>query len=812
MLTVLGCIITQHDLRLVAMAACICAIACLTTLTLLARTQGRASHRSALWLVGAAGVFGAGVWSLHFVAMLAFMPDMPIAYDVMATAASVVIAVAGSLLAFIIWRLARPPLLGAALGGLMLAAAVGGMHYTGIAAMHVGGRLSLNPRMAAASILVGAVLGILALARAGRLAALGRRLEVTGWLALCVCALHFTGMAAVTITPGLPMVQGGALLGSRALAVVVGSISLAILVLSLAAALAEQHLSARAVMELARIRLLSGLSHEVMMILRDGVVREINSAGERLFGKRAEQLLGMHVSRLFADTDIMATIARDRTGSEVPRTEEVMVRAAGLQQVPVELSCTGILYEGHAAVAIALLDLSDRKRDEERIRHLAHHDALTDLPNRALLRDRLTQALERAAREGSGVAVLYLDLDRFKPINDLLGHASGDMLLVQVARRLQAEIRASDTLARIGGDEFVIVSGAAGRPENAADLAARLVETLARPFDLAGRQVEIGVSVGIALSPADGASQETLIRAADTALYRVKDERRGTFRFYETTMDAHLQERRLLEQDLRHAVDRGELELHYQPLVNCTTGGTEAFEALLRWRHPERGLIQPADFIPLAEETGQIDKIGKWVMEEACRAAATWALPTRVAVNVSPAQFRQSDLPRVVAAILHQSGLPASRLEIEVTEGVFINDSKHAIDVLQALHEHGVCLSLDDFGTGYSSLSYLRSFAFDKIKIDKSFIKGLGQSEEAAMIVRAIIALGHNLGLSIVAEGIETPQQLAFIQAERCDYVQGYLLGRPTRNPAHAVGSLPSSANRRRTAAQPVLAVNNASG
>jgi diguanylate cyclase (GGDEF)-like protein/PAS domain S-box-containing protein len=812
MLTVLGCISTKHDLRLVALAACICAIACLTTFTLLARIRGKQSRATVLWLVAAASVFGAGVWSLHFVAMLAFMPNMPISYDVVATAASVVIAIMGALLAFMVWSQSGSRALGAVLGGTVLALAVGGMHYTGIAAMHVGGRLSLNPRLAAASILVGIFFGILALARAGRLTSLWRRLEVTAWLALCVCALHFTGMAAVAITPGLPLIQGGAVLGSRSLAVVVGSISLAILVLSLAAAVAEQHLATRAVMELGRIRLLSGLSHEVMMILRDGVVREINGAGERLFGKRAEQLLGTHVSALFANTDIMDIIARDRSGTDRLRTDEVLARAARVPPVPVELNCTGILYEGRAAMAIALRDLSDRKRDEERIRHLAHHDALTDLPNRALLRDRMTQALETAARDGGGVAVLYLDLDRFKPINDLLGHASGDALLVQVARRLQAELRGSDTLARIGGDEFVIVSTAAAKPEKAADLAARVVDMLARPFDLAGQQVEIGVSVGIALSPEDGGSPETLIRAADTALYRVKDERRGTFRFYETTMDAHLQERRLLEQDLRHAVDRGELELHYQPLVNCMTGGTEAFEALLRWRHPERGLIQPADFIPLAEETGQIDKIGKWVLEEACRAAAGWAPPTRVAVNVSPAQFRRCDLARTVASILDRSGLAAGRLEIEVTEGVFINDSKHAIAVLSALHEQGVGLALDDFGTGYSSLGYLRSFAFDKIKIDKSFIKGLGQSEESAMIVRAIIALGHNLGLSIVAEGIETPQQLAFVQAERCDFAQGYLLGRPARHPAPAVASLAAGAIRRRGATQPVLAVTNAAG
>ncbi len=805
MLTVFNCITTEHDLRLVALAACICAIACLTALTLVARADATVSDTtgswlSTLWMAAAAATFGAGVWSLHFVAMLAFMPDLPIAYDVPATVASIAIAIAGTAVAFALWKLPRARGLGVLMGGTALGLAVSAMHYAGISAMRLAGTLSLNHGQVVASILVGIVFGIIALARAGKIGRIGRRAEVSVWLALCVCGVHFTGMSAMVILPGAPLLLGSAMLGSQSMAVVVGCVSLAILLLSLGAAMMDQHLAGRAVSELDRSRKLSNLSREVIIIHRNFTVLEINSAGERLFGMKLKQLLGTRLTDLFSNPDIEAILARDSAPSDGPGNTELTARAPGAL-VPVEYTSSAIEYGGRPAMALALRDLTDRRRDEDRIRHLAHHDALTDLPNRLLLNDRLGHALETAAREADSVAVLYFDLDRFKLVNDLLGHACGDALLIQVARRVQAVLRSADTLARVGGDEFVIVSTLAAQPERAADLAGRVVQVLERPFNLAGRQMEIGVSIGIALYPADGGTQESLLQAADTALYRVKEERSGTFRFYEPTMDANLQDRHRLEQDLRHAVDRGELELHYQPVVNCRTLATDGYEALVRWRHPTRGLVAPGDFIPLAEQTGQIDKIGKWVIETACAAAAAWADQCWVAVNVSAIQLRRADLPRVVAAALATSGLPAYRLGIEVTESVFINDSKQAIKVLSELHAQGVHISLDDFGTGYSSLSYLRSFAFNKIKIDKSFIVGLGQSEEAGTIVRAIIGMGHNLAVSIVAEGIETPRQMAILRAEGCDYVQGFLLGRPALHP------VPSPAHEQGQRRHPGLSV-----
>jgi len=790
-LTVLACITTEHDLRLVALAACLCAIACVTTLTLLARAAATESRVATLWMLAASATFGAGVWSLHFVAMLAFMPGLPIAYDVPSTLASIAIAIAGTALALSLWKLPSSRGLGVLMGGITLGLAVSAMHYAGISAMRLSGTLILNKAQVAASILVGIAFGTLALARAREIDRIGRRIEVSVWLALCVCGLHFTGMSAMVIVPGAPLQIGSAMLGSEAMAAAVGSVSLAILLLSLGAAMMDQHLAGRAVMELERSRKLSNLSREVIIIHRNFIVLEINSAGERLFGMKLKQLLGSRVTQLFANPDVEAILARDNAHVDGLGATELCARQPDGHLVPVDYTSSAVEYCGKPAMALALRDLSDRRRDEDRIRHLAHHDPLTDLPNRLLLNDRLGRALETAARETGTVAVLYLDLDRFKFVNDLLGHACGDALLIQVARRLQAVLRPADTLARVGGDEFVIVSTLAAQPEQAADLAGRVVQELERPFTLAGRRMEIGVSIGIALYPADGVTQESLLHAADTALYRVKEDRTGAFRFYEPTMDANLQDRHRLEQDLRHAVDRGELELHYQPVVNCRTMAIAGYEALVRWRHPLRGLVAPGDFIPLAEQTGQIDKIGKWVIETACNAAAGWTNPCWVAVNVSAIQLRRSDLPQVVGAALLNSGLPPQLLGLEVTESVFITDSKQAVKVLSALSAQGVQISLDDFGTGYSSLSYLRSFAFNKIKIDQSFIAGLGQADDAGAIVRAIIGMGHNLGVSIVAEGIETPRQLAILRSEGCDYVQGYLLGRPTPHP------MPSTAHEK---------------
>jgi len=532
-----------------------------------------------------------------------------------------------------------------------------------------------------------------------------------------------------------------------------------------------------AALEVKRISLLNDMSQEILIIARDGVIVQVNAAGVRMLRGSGAPLIGRAVLELVSPAEHPAVVRRLSRQDAVLNHEEIHLLGAGQTLVPVEFSCSAIDYEGQPAMVIAFRDLTDRKRDEARIRHLAHHDALTNLPNRFLLNQRLTDALGGGRKSDTTLSLLYLDLDYFKRVNDQLGHAVGDALLIQVARRLQVELRPGDMVARIGGDEFVIVTSC-DQPEYAALIARRVIEALSRPFEILSNRVEIGTSIGVALYPKDGDSQEALLHAADTALYRAKHDQRGTVRFFEPAMDEYSQARQRLERDLRHALELEQMQLYYQPVVSCVSGDVVGFEALLRWNHPDLGLVPPLDFIPLAEKIGLIGKIGQWVIETACETAAGWKDPHWVAVNVSPIQFRVSDLRRVVCDALDRTGLPANRLELEITESTLMEDPKRA-DIMSSLREQGVRIALDDFGTGYSGLGYLQKFRIDKLKIDRSFIARLGEANDAAIIVRAIVGLAHDLGLSVTAEGVETPEQLALVGEFMCEEAQGYLLGRP---------------------------------
>ena len=457
-----------------------------------------------------------------------------------------------------------------------------------------------------------------------------------------------------------------------------------------------------------------------------------------------------------------------------------------------ELACGRVVEVTHAPLAdggwvATYEDITERRQSQETISFLARHDQLTKLPNRVLFRERMDAA---AATLGHGArhAVLCLDLDHFKAVNDTLGHAHGDRLLCQVAERLTACVRGGDVVARLGGDEFAIIQAELERPEHAGELAQRVVDALAQPFDLGGHQVSIGASVGIALAPDDGELAETLLKNADTALYRAKLEGRGNYRSFEPEMDARLQARRAMELDLRRALAAQEFELYYQPLVDTSAQRVVSFEALLRWFHPKTGMVSPADFIPLAEETGLVVGIGEWVLRTACREAARWPDSVKVAVNVSPLQFKDPRLVDIVSEALAESGLSPHRLELEITESVLLQNNAATLGVLHRLRGLGARISMDDFGTGYSSLSYLRSFPFDKIKIDQSFVRDLSSSADSAAIVRAIAGLGGSLGMRTTAEGVETEDQLARLRAAGCTEVQGYLFSRP--RPAREVRAL----------------------
>ena len=426
-----------------------------------------------------------------------------------------------------------------------------------------------------------------------------------------------------------------------------------------------------------------------------------------------------------------------------------------------------------------LEDVSVRKASEARADEAARQDPLTGLPNRLLLHERLSEALVRLHRNGERCAILLVDLDRFKPVNDTLGHPIGDALLKKVADRLRSTVRPTDTVARIGGDEFVILQTGVREASDTQALARRLVDLIGRTYMVDGHLLTIGASVGVALAPNDGDGADTLMKNADLALYRAKLDGRGTYRFFEPEMDARMQARRRLELDMRQALARREFQLHYQPQMQLKGDRLIGCEALIRWHHPERGMISPLDFIPLAEEIGLIVPIGDWVIRQACRDAMTWPQHMAVAVNVSPAQFKSDRLVETIMSALAGSGLPARRLEVEITEGVLLQENEKTLRTLHRLRELGVRVSMDDFGTGYSSLSYLRSFPFDKIKIDRSFVKDLSSKPDGDAIIRAIAGLGRSLGMTTVAEGVETPEQMQRIREEGCTDVQGYLISKP---------------------------------
>src|SRR5216683_1866807 len=424
-------------------------------------------------------------------------------------------------------------------------------------------------------------------------------------------------------------------------------------------------------------------------------------------------------------------------------------------------------------------DITEQRRSEVKIEYMAHHDSLTDLANRVLLNERLEQALGSRIHREQMVAVHHLDLDQFKAVNDTFGHSAGDKLLKIVADRLRGLVRGTDTIARMGGDEFVIVQAPIADPADATALAQRIIGLISEPFDIDGHQAVIGVSIGIAVGPGDGLRPDRLLRNADLALYRAKGDGRGTFRFFEPAMDLQMQTRRIMEQGLRKALPAGEFELYYQPVVNLASNEISGFEALIRWNHPEKGIIAPAAFIPLAEEIGFIVPMGEWVIRQACATAAQWPEDIHVAVNISAAQFRGPGLMQVIVGALAASGLHPTRLEIEITETVLLQHRETTLAVLHQLRALGIRIAMDDFGTGYSSLTYLQCFPFDKIKIDRSFVKDITENTGSLNIVRAVAALAKGMGMTATAEGVETREQLDQITSEGCTEMQGFLFSQP---------------------------------
>ncbi|MCA1413885.1 EAL domain-containing protein [Bradyrhizobium sp. NBAIM20] len=780
MYQVLYCLTDEHDWRLVALGGAVCLLASAAAISLFQRARATHGAGRLAWIALDAAVSGCGIWATHFIAMLAYGPGSAGAYNIPVTILSLMLAISLTFVGLSIAVASSRPVW-IVVGGAIVGLGVAAMHYTGMAALEMPARLDWIRSTVAASVLFGIVFAALALFVAARGDGIRHALSATALLTLAIVAHHFTAMGAVLLTPDPTIAISGLSVPPASLSFLTASAAVAIIAIALVAALLDR----RAKGELGRQQIvldsaLENMSQGLCMFDADGKIILFNERYAAMLRRTDVPLAG----RLLVDVlreeqakgqwqgDADEFFARLVADAREGRTTTDVVNRFGRS-----IRVVNQPMQGGGWVA-TFEDITEWLEAQAKISHMARHDALTSLPNRVLFHEQLEQGL-RQTKSGDQLAVLCLDLDHFKDINDSLGHPIGDALLKEVGRRLEATVGEQDTVARLGGDEFAVVQ--IGRSEEIAarSLAGRLVEVISAPYQIDDHQIVIGVSIGISLSPQDGSNPDELLKNADLALYRAKADGRGTYRFFETGMDARAQARRLLEMDLRAALQRDEFQVYYQPIREVASGRVVAFEALLRWNHPQRGLIAPISFIPLAEETGLIVQLGEFVLRSACADAATWPDDVDVAVNLSPVQFKSPNLIAAVTEALAISGLGARRLELEITESVLLQNSEATLTTLHELRAMGVRISLDDFGTGYSSLSYLRSFPFDKIKIDRSFVSELATREDSMAIIRAVTGLGRSLGIVTTAEGVENDAQLELLRREGCTQAQGYLFSKP---------------------------------
>ena len=781
MYRVLTCLTTEHDWRLVVLAGTICWLASAVAISLFHRARASRGRTRAVWICLDAAVGGCGIWATHFVAMLAYDPGAGAGYSIPITLLSLVFAIAIVAIGLCI-ALSGERQSVVALGGAVIGGGVAAMHYTGMAALELPAFIVWSPDIVLTSIVLGSVFAAVALLVAVRRDNAVYTMAATGLLTVAIVSHHFTAMGAVTLIPDPTLGSDGLSISPTALSFLTAVAAFAILGLSLLAAMIDRR--AKGELHQQKILLdtaLDNMSQGLSMFDADGRILLYNDRYAEMMGRTGIALQGRllldvlweqkALDRWDGDPDqfVAGVIAAAKAGKSATRMVTRNGRSIRVVHQPMKGGGWVATFE----------DITEWQAAQEQISHMARHDALTNLPNRTLFREQLEKAL-RLAKRSDQLAVLCLDLDHFKSINDSLGHPVGDVLLKEVGRRLGQCITENDTVARLGGDEFAIVQFCNDcDPSAVALLASHVVEQVSAPYEIAGHQLVIGVSIGISLAPEDGKNPDELLKKADLALYRAKEDGRGTYRFFETGMDARAQARRLLEIDLRAALHRKEFEVYYQPIRDVAKDVVVAFEALVRWNHSLRGMISPVNFIPLAEETGLIVPIGEWVLRQACMDAVRWSQDVAVAVNLSPVQFKNPNLVASVKDALKASGLPARRLELEVTESVLLQNSEATLSVLHELRSFGVRISLDDFGTGYSSLSYLRSFPFDKIKIDRSFVSELATREDSMAIVRAVTGLGKSLGIVTTAEGVETDAQFELLRREGCTQAQGYLFSPP---------------------------------
>jgi len=773
MFTIYERLAAEHGLPLVALATLVCLAASFAALTLAHHAHGVSGPLRGVWVSVAAVAGGFGVWTTHFIAMSAYSPGLPAAYDVSVTLLSLVGAIGATALGLSVAVLTSWPY-SAAVGGMIVGGGIAVMHYTGMAALEIGGRVAWSPGLVVLSICVGVFLGAISLLVGLRSKSLHLRACGALLLMLATCGLHFTAMGAASIVPDPSASIPASAMPAYGLAAPIGFASILIAIVSLTGLALDLRGRWREKLEIEHLCGLANAAMEGLVVISpEQKIVAANNSFSQMTGRAAEQILGAKFG------DFLAHLPADQSDfARFGEAIEADLIGGDGDRVPVELISRSIDFAGKSHWAVAIRDLTNRKQAERQILFLASHDPLTGLGNRRFFCEKLDVEIVASRSFDKKVAVLCLDLDHLKEANDLFGHAWGDAMLQTFAKVVTAKLESNQIMARLGGDEFAIIAPDASRL-SVNRLVTNIFAALRAANETANEVMPVSTSIGVAICPDDAIDAKSLLICADMAMYRAKSEERGSCRFFESSMREQSLSRILLEHDLRSAISRGDMHLVYQPQKSIKTNEIIGFEALLRWNHPVRGPISPVDFIPIAEESGAILQIGEWVLSTACREAAQWKRPLTIAVNVSAVQLHQQTFFDRLFDILIRTGLSPARLELEITETALVRDPKRALATLRQLKSLGIRIAMDDFGAGYSSIANLRSFPFDKIKIDRSLVKSVDKNEKTAIVLRAMLGLGRGLEMPMLAEGVETEGEFRFLAEEQCEEIQGYMLSMP---------------------------------